>query len=780
MKWRSSPLGLAGGLFLLLSLVTSDAYAASYFIGDGLWNETTNWYDGEVPHGNYTYVSGARTADVSVGVIGTTDLLQIGLIEGTLSGGDINLAGPGTVNVFTGGELNTYSTNIGEISVNSTTGQVQSAVGNLAISGGVFGYQYLMFNKGSFNVTGGQVSGLSTWISYAGGEYGNVTANISSGTSSVSTYWNTGALHVGSAGGTGHVYISGTDTSVYSQSVAIDRGLVNIRDAVWTVDSNTFRVGGSVEGGTLNIEEGATVTSYGCTVGKDAGTSGTVNVESGGTWNAASGNLVVGSSGTGVLNINGGDVTLTDAMVGIGAQAGSTGTATITSGTLTSGSGIIVGGSGTGTLNVNGGKVIANISGGLEIGTGEGGEGTVNVTAGELKTRYLTVGRNWAVGSAELNISGGVVTTDTNATIGEASPGGSGVANVSGGSWDISGNLVLGYQGTGMLNMDGGAVSASNIYVGQWGTGVLDISAGSINVSGQIIVAKEAGSHGTLNYNGGTLTAAAIIVGAGSATMNFNQTGSVTFGYVFDGDLDVNVTESGTTTLTGTHTYTGKTTINAGTLVLESGASIEKSREVNLGGADSRGTLDVSAKSAFAILSGQTVSGYGTINLGEGKTLSIYGVLRPGNSAGVTTVIGDVVLDSTSATLMELAGSGGVAGVDFDQLDVSGMLAYGGDLSIQGFGGYLITQSGSYDLFEFDWQMGDFDSVTVGTTALTLTVGAWGVWTGSDEWASYTFSQENGVLDIVAVPEPGAMALGGLGGLALLLLRGRMKRRQGL
>lgn len=779
MKWQSSTLGLAGGLFFLLSFVAPDVNGASYFIGDGLWNETSNWYEGEVPHGNYTYVSGSRTADVPVGVIGTADMLQIGLIEGVLSGGDINLAGPGTINVFAGGELNTYSTNIGDISVNSTTGQVQSVAGNLAISGGVFGYQYLMFNKGSFTVTGGQVGGYSTWISYAGGEYGNVTANVSSSDSG-STYWNTGGLHVGSAGGSGNVYISGTNTSVYSQSVAIDRGSVNIRDAVWTVDSNTFRVGGSVEGGTLNIEAGTTVSSYGCIVGEGAGTSGTVNVESGGTWNVSSSNLGIASSGTGVLNIKGGNVTLTDAMVGIGAQAGSNGTATITSGALTSERGIIVGGSGTGTLNVNGGTVVANISGGLEIGTGEGGEGTVNVTAGELKTRYLTVGRNWAVGSAELNISGGIVTTDTNATIGEASPGGTGVANVSGGSWDISGNLVLGYQGTGTLDMDGGAVSASNIYVGQWGTGVLDISAGSINVSGQIIVAKEAGSHGTLNYHGGTLTAAAITVGAGSATVNFNQTGSVSFGYAFDGDLDLNVTESGTTTLTGTNTYTGKTTINTGTLVLESGASIANSREVNLGGADSRGTLDVSAKSAFAILSGQTVSGYGTINLGEGKTLSIYGVLTPGNSAGVTTVIGDVALASTSATLMELAGSGGVAGADFDQLDVSGMLAYGGDLSIQGFGGYLITQSGSYDLFEFAWQMGDFDSVTVGTTALTLTVGGWGVWTGSDGLASYTFSQENGVLDVVAVPEPGAMALGGLGGLALLLLRGRMKRRQGL
>jgi len=391
----------------------------------------------------------------------------------------------------------------------------------------------------------------------------------------------------------------------------------------------------------------------------------------------------------------------------------------------------------------------------------------VNVTAGELKTRYLTVGSNWAVGSAELNISGGTVTTDTNAIIGESSPGGVGIANVTGGSWNIGGNLVLGYQGTGTLNMDGGVVSASNIYVGQWGTGVLDISAGSINVSGQIVVAKEAGSRGTLNYNGGTLNAAAITIGMGSATVNFNQTGVMTAGFVLEGDLDLNVNNSGTTTLTTENTYSGNTTIRSGTLVLAAAASINNSPNINLGAAGEQGTLDVSEKAGFSIGSGQKLSGYGTVKLGTGKTLTIYGTLSPGNSPGVTSVIGDAELDSISTTLMELAGVGGVAGVDFDQFEVSGLLTYGGDLSIQGFGGYDIAQTATYLLFDFAQKAGDFNSVTVGTTGLAFDNG---IWAGSDALANYTFSQANGMFSVVSVPEPGAVALVGLG-LILLLLR---------
>ncbi|MCK9590372.1 MAG: PEP-CTERM sorting domain-containing protein [Terrimicrobiaceae bacterium] len=213
---------------------------------------------------------------------------------------------------------------------------------------------------------------------------------------------------------------------------------------------------------------------------------------------------------------------------------------------------------------------------------------------------------------------------------------------------------------------------------------------------------------------------------------------------------------------------TGKTSINAGTLVLAPEATIDNSSEIIVGTADEQGTLDVSAKSDFSIGSGQRLSGYGTVNLGEGKTLTIYGILSPGNSPGVTSVIGDAELDAISTTLMELAGIGGVAGVDFDQFEVSGLLTYGGDLSIQGFSGYDITQTAVYQLFDFAQENGDFNSVIVGTTGLVLDNG---IWSGSDAMANYTFSQASGIFTVASVPEPEAVALIGFSVVVLLLRR---------
>src|SRR5690606_20231303 len=78
---------------------------------------------------------------------------------------------------------------------------------------------------------------------------------------------------------------------------------------------------------------------------------------------------------------------------------------------------------------------------------------------------------------------------------------------------------------------------------------------------------------------------------------------------------------TGTQTLGGVNTYTGVTTIADGTLALGANGSIAASSGVNLGTAASQGTLDVSAKNDFAFGVAQSVSGFGTINLGASKTV---------------------------------------------------------------------------------------------------------------------------------------------------------------
>jgi len=97
-----------------------------------------------------------------------------------------------------------------------------------------------------------------------------------------------------------------------------------------------------------------------------------------------------------------------------------------------------------------------------------------------------------------------------------------------------------------------------------------------------ITVASQSGSVGTLNIGGfgtndvaGTINAPKITFGAGTGTINFNQSDTTTPSTVISGNGSVNQLGSGTTILTGNYTsegntYSGTTTVSAGTLLASS------------------------------------------------------------------------------------------------------------------------------------------------------------------------------------------------------------------
>jgi T5SS/PEP-CTERM-associated repeat protein len=391
-----------------------------------------------------------------------------------------------------------------------------------------------------------------------------------------------------------------------SSSAFVDNGgTVNVPEGVSGRASSLYL--GYNDTGSLSLDGGYLNTPNGCYLGYNAGSSGTATITSG-NWNA--GYLYVGNSGAGTLNINGGLVSSTNSSttscIG-GINVGATGTVTVTSGTWNAGS-LLVAAAGAGTLNINGGLVSSTYS---SIGKG-GPTGTVTVASGTWNAGALYVGNQ---GAGTLNLTGGLVSSGVS-YIGYIY-GGNGEATVTSGTWN-AGNLTVGDSKKGTLTIGGsGVVNVGN------GTGTLTLSAST-------------GSVGTLNMGDGTsvgtLNATSISIGSGTATINFNHTGNYTFDQQFLtgnlGNLSMNNLGSGTTTLTG-NAQISSATVSAG--------------ELSVSGS-------LGANTPISVSAGAVLSGSGTVHAGvfvngtlKGSlhtwTLSGSGLVSPGNSPGIATSI---------------------------------------------------------------------------------------------------------------------------------------------
>ena len=77
---------------------------------------------------------------------------------------------------------------------------------------------------------------------------------------------------------------------------------------------------------------------------------------------------------------------------------------------------------------------------------------------------------------------------------------------------------------TGTFNQSGGVINSadSDFFLGESGNGTYNVS-GTAQANVQVLrIGANANSVGTLNFNGGTITATQITTGAGSGTVNLN------------------------------------------------------------------------------------------------------------------------------------------------------------------------------------------------------------------------------------------------------------------
>lgn len=359
-----------------------------------------------------------------------------------------------------------------------------------------------------------------------------------------------------------------------------------------------------------------------------------------------SGNLTIGSSGTGTLDISNG-ATVSDSLGTLGFMGGSSGTVTVDgTGSIWTNSGeLYVGSSGTGALTISNGGTVSDTNAYIAWNFGT----TATAVVDGPGSTWSNSGTLYAgsSGTGTLTISNGGTVTDATAYIGfTGTDTGTVIVTGSGSSWATSGDLYVGYAAPGVLTISNG---------------------GTVSAGGTVFIANQAGSTGTLNIGAaagsapvapGTLSASSIVFGAGTGTIVFNHTDTnYTFGANISGAGSVDV-EAGTTILSGTNSYTGGTTVNGGTLAF--GVA---------------GTLGLGAL---------TING-GTLVLADTATTTISSLSGSGGS--IQSHVSNLTINQSSTTSYE--GTISTTGSTFIEKNGNGSLTLNGTIS----GSIVIVQS---------------------------------------------------------------------------------------
>lgn len=455
-----------------------------------------------------------------------------------------------------------------------------------------------------------------------------------------------------------------------------------------------------------------------------------ITVSAGGTAHA-NGNLEIGAFNTDttttVLVTGAGSVLSTSLDVYLAKSAGSESTLTVT----------------------DGGNLHADGDIGIAVGAGSGA--TITVSDGGSIT---SDGNVYIGGGAETNTSLLISGEDALVSIGAifevavaSSPSGQSVGSVTvenGGTLRVGGLMRLGLDETTAVTL--------NLNEG----GTLQIG-GNDTISSLSELTEYNLSGGTIQVINSNLRTYVDFTTANTSTIDTNGL-DAEFSGVLSGSGGLVKTGSGILTLTNTNTFTGGVAITEGTLALSALGTINNSTGIHLG---TTGILDLTAKSSgFTFASGQSLTGSGSVNLAEGRTLTIAGTLAPGNSPGLVSIDGNLAFESTAITLLEIGGL--ERGVAYDAIDVTGDLVFDGTLTVTLINDFTPMFGDSFQLFEASSFGGTFAQLNLPDLDPTL------------RWNT-DHLHDTGILSVVgAIPEPSTFAaLAGLGALALATTRRR-------
>jgi fibronectin-binding autotransporter adhesin len=421
----------------------------------------------------------------------------------------------------------------------------------------------------------------------------------------------------------------------------------------------------------------------------------------------------------------------------------------------------------------------------------------------------LLVGSNWA---ADFVQEGGLVSMSAVGQFFNANKLQIGLR--SNGSYALSGGTFLAVTAGTRSNM---VMSSASPTSGAAPVSSLTISGGSMLLNGDGTMANVTGSSSTVTISGGELALTNLKKGSGTVAAftfsggtlrpyDINATfGSTTAGNNFTITLSgTGATFSGLDAAAGTartatveallsgtgrvninggtvvfgnasNSYSGATVIAGGSLKLDADATFASSTSVVVGSTGSSGaTLDLTAKAAaFAFGSGQTVGGIGSV-LMPTNGVSLAGFLAPGDSGigtltftNARTLDLEPAIDAGSNRFLFDLGAGDVS--DLVSLPTGTLNIGSGKLRFSDFAFSLSPLSqGTYRLFSASTINGTLTSDMEARKG-TIT----GAYTGE-------LVQGAGYIDLVVVPEPGAVTLVGIGlGSGLVFLRRSRRRESG-
>ena len=385
--------------------------------------------------------------------------------------------------------------------------------------------------------------------------------------------------------------------------------------------------------------------------------------------------------------------------------------------------------------------------------------GATTVSAGELDVNGAISGAS-AVSIASGATLGGSGTAGGSVTVAGGAISGSGL--LIGGSATFTGNSAL----SGLNTINGGVTATSGILT------ITGTTSGAFSVSSGATLAGSGKANGSVSGTSATINGTGLTLGATTlhGTSTLSGTNSATSVTIADGTTTLSGSASSSSTLTvkagATLNNTGSA--NATTTTVESGATLTNNGTVT-------GAVNVTG----------LFNGTGTVN--GSLTIKSTGELSPGNSPGITTVTGALVVESGAKISMQIDGLTG-AGVTggYDQIVVTNTgsvtLNVGSILNLTlnttlaiGDTITLIDNQTTAAISE------KFTTVTIGSNTYDVSTSDLFTYNGQDFALSYTGTAGgDGIgndLTLMVVPEPSTWAMLA-GGLGMLAFGQRLRRRR--